>query len=143
MIIAGKFLRFGGWGDCMTAGQTGKAARERGVDALGLFVRFLPATYLFLVDARFAIVEPNFLSPMNLFNVTRQASIVGLLAIGMTFVIITAGIDISVGSLVAFAGLVGAAVAKGGSGDGWAVAATAAIAVGLRAVFSRASRSSC
>ena len=44
----------------------------------------------------------------------RQVSITGLLAIGMTFVILTAGIDLSIGSLVAFAGLVAAAVAKGG-----------------------------
>ena len=44
----------------------------------------------------------------------RQVSITGLLAVGMTFVILTAGIDLSVGSLLAFAGLVAAAVAKGG-----------------------------
>ena len=44
----------------------------------------------------------------------RQVSIYGLLAIGMTFVILTAGIDLSVGSLLALAGLVAAAVAKGG-----------------------------
>ena len=44
----------------------------------------------------------------------RQVSIYGLLAIGMTFVILTAGIDLSVGSLLAFAGLVAAAVSKGG-----------------------------
>ena len=72
----------------------------------------------------------------------RQVSITGLLAVGMTFVILTAGIDLSVGSLVAFAGLVAAAVAKGGLenrftvgeggvGYGWFAAALAAIAVGL------------
>ena len=44
----------------------------------------------------------------------RQVSIYGLLAIGMTFVILTAGIDLSVGSLLAMAGLVAAAVSKGG-----------------------------
>ena len=51
--------------------------------------------------AVFAIIEPRFLSPLNLFNVMRQVSIYGLLAIGMTFVILTAGIDLSVGSLLA------------------------------------------
>ena len=87
----------------------------------------------------FAIIEPRFLSSINLFNVMRQVSITGLLAIGMTFVILTAGIDLSVGSLLAFAGLVGAAVAKGGMQDrftvgddaigyGWPLAALAAIA---------------
>ena len=64
--------------------------------------------------AFFAISQPRFLSSVNLFNVMRQVSIIGLLAIGMTFVILTAGIDLSVGSLLAFAGLVAAAVAKGG-----------------------------
>jgi ribose/xylose/arabinose/galactoside ABC-type transport system permease subunit len=90
----------------------------------------------------FAIIEPRFMSSINLFNVMRQVSITGLLAIGMTFVILTAGIDLSVGSLLAFAGLVAAAVAKGGMQDrftvgdntigyGWPLAALAAIAVGL------------
>ena len=86
----------------------------------------------------FAIMEPRFLSSINLFNVMRQVSIFGLLAIGMTFVILTAGIDLSIGSLLAFAGLVAAAVAKGGMQDrftvgdeaigyGWPLAALAAI----------------
>ncbi len=45
-----------------------------------------------------------FLSPGNLINVLQNWSFVGLLAVGMTFVIIAGGIDLSVGSLVAFAG---------------------------------------
>ena len=52
--------------------------------------------------------------PLNLFNIMLQVSIYGLLAIGMTFVILTAGIDLSIGSLLAMAGLVAAAVSKGG-----------------------------
>jgi len=92
--------------------------------------------------AIFSLLEPRFLSSINLFNVMRQVSITGLLAIGMTFVILTAGIDLSVGSLLAFAGLVAAAVAKGGMQDrftvgeggvgyGWELAALAAILVGV------------
>ena len=94
--------------------------------------------------AAFAIMEPRFLSSINLFNVMRQVSIVGLLAIGMTFVILTAGIDLSIGSLLAFAGLVAAAVSKGGLsnrftvgegqdaiGNPWYLAALAAIALGM------------
>ena len=93
--------------------------------------------------AGFAIGQPRFLSPFNLLNVMRQVSIVGLLSLGMTFVILTAGIDLSVGSLLAFCGLVAAAVAKGGlahrftvgSGEaalgyGWGAAVLAAILVG-------------
>ena len=58
-------------------------------------------------------------------NVLRQVSISGLVALGMTFVILTAGIDLSVGSLLALAGLVGGYVAKGGLADRFAVGASA------------------
>ncbi|HUG60673.1 MAG TPA: ABC transporter permease [Methylomirabilota bacterium] len=113
-----------------------------GVDFFGLLARFAPLIFLIVLMALFAILEPRFVSSVNLFNVMRQVSITGLLAIGMTFVILTAGIDLSVGSLLAFAGLVAAAVAKGGMEDrftvgdaaigyGWPLAALAAIAVGL------------
>ena len=69
----------------------------------------------------FAALEPNFLNPLNLLNMMRQVSITGLIAVGMTFVILTAGIDLSVGSLLALAGMVGAYVAKGGLADRFAV----------------------
>ncbi|MEC5412935.1 ABC transporter permease [Aurantimonas sp. C2-4-R8] len=79
--------------------------------------------FLLLLIAVFAILEPRFLHPLNIFNVLRQVSISGLIAVGMTFVILTAGIDLSVGSLMALAGLVGAYVSKGGLEDRFAVAA--------------------
>jgi ribose/xylose/arabinose/galactoside ABC-type transport system permease subunit len=113
-------------------------------DLIGFLARFAPLIFLVVLMAGFAIAEPRFLTPFNLFNILRQVSIYGLLALGMTFVILTAGIDLSVGSLVAFAGLVAAAVAKGGIanrftvgegqdalGWGWELAALAAIAVGM------------
>jgi ribose transport system permease protein len=63
-----------------------------------------------------AILEPNaFLSSDNLLNVLRQGSIVGVLAIGMTFVIATAGIDLSVGSMVAAAAIAGGLLVDSGS----------------------------
>ena len=113
-----------------------------GFDAFTFLARFAPLIFLLLLMLVFAIMEPRFLSSVNLFNVMRQVSITGLLAIGMTFVILTAGIDLSIGSLLAFAGLVAAAVAKGGMADrftvgdetigyGWQLAALAAIVVGL------------
>ena len=115
---------------------------DKSFDAFSFLARFAPLIFLLLLMAVFAIMEPRFLSSINLFNVMRQVSITGLLAIGMTFVILTAGIDLSIGSLLAFAGLVAAAVAKGGMQDrftvgddtigfGWPLAALAAIAVGL------------
>ena len=114
------------------------------LDLFGVLSRFAPLIFLLVLMAGFAILEPPFLTPLNLFNVMRQVSIYGLLAIGMTFVILTAGIDLSIGSLLAFAGLVAAAVSKGGLtnrfnvGEGqnelgfpWYLAALAAIAVGM------------
>ncbi len=67
----------------------------------------------------------NFLTQENLLNVLRQNSMVGLLALGMTFVILTGGIDLSVGSLLAVAGVVAAEL----SGRGTLVALVAAVAL--------------
>jgi ribose transport system permease protein len=53
------------------------------------------------------ILESSFLTEDNMLNVLRQGSIVGVLAIGMTFVIATAGIDLSVGSMVAAVSIAG------------------------------------
>ena len=115
---------------------------QAGWDIFGFAARFAPLIFLIALMAIFAIAEPRFLSQVNLFNIARQVSVTGLLAIGMTFVILTAGIDLSIGSLLAFCGLVAAAVAKGGLSDrftvgdntigyGWPLAALAAIAVGM------------
>lgn len=52
-----------------------------------------------------AIIAPNFLSMNNLMNIARSISINAIIAAGMTFVIITAGIDLSVGSIIAVSGV--------------------------------------
>ncbi|MCX5577406.1 ABC transporter permease [Kaistia terrae] len=125
----------------MTDAQRVTAESAR-FDWFGMLARFAPLIFLVALMIIFAVLEPRFMSSINLFNVMRQVSITGLLAIGMTFVILTAGIDLSIGSLLAFAGLVAAAVAKGGMQDrftvgegvigwGWELAALAAIAVGI------------
>jgi ribose transport system permease protein len=54
-----------------------------------------------------ATLSPHFLQPQNLLNILRQISYTGIIALGMTFVIIAGGIDLSVGSLAAFAGALG------------------------------------
>jgi ribose transport system permease protein len=51
------------------------------------------------------IASPHFLTASNLVNVVEQSAIIGIIAVGMTFVIITGGIDLSVGSLVALSGI--------------------------------------
>lgn len=62
---------------------------------------------------------PNFLKRDNLLNVSNQISVIAILAIGMTFVIITAGIDLSVGSLIALSAVVSTwAVRQYAGGEG-------------------------
>lgn len=60
------------------------------------------------------IYKPNFINPSNLVSVARQTALFGIVAIGMTMVILTAGIDLSVGSVVAVAGVVCATMLDAG-----------------------------
>lgn len=53
-----------------------------------------------------SLFSPNFLTVDNLLNVLRQTSINAIIALGMTYVILTAGIDLSVGSVLAFSGAI-------------------------------------
>jgi ribose/xylose/arabinose/galactoside ABC-type transport system permease subunit len=69
---------------------------------------------LIAICAALSIATPNFMTVENVMNVLRQVSINGILAIGMTFVVITGGIDLSVGSLVAFSGVIVASFIRGG-----------------------------
>ncbi len=60
--------------------------------------------FIFIVIA--SILSPNFLTINNFLNLLQQASIPGIVGIGMTLVIIIGGIDLSVGSVAAFAGMI-------------------------------------
>ena len=86
---------------------------------------FSPLIFLILLILVFSLLHPRFLHPLNIFNVMRQISIGGLIALGMTFVIIVRGIDLSVGSMLALCGLVGAVIAKGGLVERFSVGANA------------------
>jgi len=57
-----------------------------------------------------SFLSSNFMSTNNLFNVLRQISIFGVVSAGMTFVILTGGIDLSVGSIVGLSGVISASV---------------------------------
>jgi ribose/xylose/arabinose/galactoside ABC-type transport system permease subunit len=61
-----------------------------------------------------SLLSPQFLSSANLLNVVRQISINGMLAVGVTFVLLTAGVDLSLGSVVALAGVLAAHFAHPG-----------------------------
>ena len=65
-----------------------------------------PLLGLCVLILSFALLSPYFLTPRNLLNVLDQVTVLGLLAIGMTLVIITGGIDLSVGSVLAFSMMV-------------------------------------
>lgn len=60
------------------------------------------------------ILTPYFLTVSNLLNIAEQTAIIAIIAAGMTFVIITAGIDLSVGSVLAFSGVVMASLMQAG-----------------------------
>lgn len=61
-----------------------------------------------------AVISPHFLKTTNLINVIRQIAIAGIIGLGMTFVILTAGIDLSVGSIVGFVAVISASMLRAG-----------------------------
>ena len=82
----------------------------------GIFLGFL------CVIIVLSVLEPSFLTTHNLINIMRQTSVIGIMAVGMTFVILTAGIDLSVGSILALTGVVCASLEH----RGWPVVAVVA-----------------
>ena len=81
---------------------------------LGWLYRHRSLAGLVIFACIVAVLNPNFLSAGNILNVLRQVSVNFVLAIGMTFVIISGGIDLSVGSLLAFTGAIFARSLEGG-----------------------------
>ncbi len=75
-----------------------------------LLSRYGIALALLLEIVLFSFLSPFFFTAENMLNVTLQVSITAIIAAGMTFVILTGGIDLSVGSMVAFSGVVAALV---------------------------------
>lgn len=81
------------------------------LDRAGVFLGLVLVALIFA-----GLVGQQFLSPGNLELMARQTAIVGMAAIGMTAVIVVGGIDLSVGSVIAFATVVVAVMMRGGSG---------------------------
>lgn len=80
---------------------------ERKLHLSWSFVNELGAlTGLVLICIIISLLTPRFLLPSNLINILVQISVIATIAVGMTFVILTGGIDLSVGSIVALGGLV-------------------------------------
>lgn len=85
---------------------------------------------ILLVICIFAtILSPSFLSVTNLFNVFKQITVAGVVGCGMTFVILTGGIDLSVGSILGLSGVLAAGVLESTGNTAFAIAL--ALAVGI------------
>jgi ribose transport system permease protein len=69
-------------------------------------------------------MSPHFLTVSNILNILRQVSIIGIVSVGMTYVIISGGIDLSVGSILALSAIIGALAMKNGVNIPFAVIIT-------------------
>lgn len=61
---------------------------------------------LFAIFIFFSVSADNFLTSVNIINIMRQVAMIGITSVGMTYVIITAGMDLSAGSVLALSGIV-------------------------------------
>jgi ribose transport system permease protein len=69
--------------------------------------RLLPFLTLIALFVALSIASPHFLTNTNLSSVVRQTAVINIMALGMTLIIIAGGIDLSVGAILAFGGLMG------------------------------------
>ena len=93
---------------CRSDNPSSARWRELLAGRLGIVIALLA------LAAVLAVLKPHFLSAANLTNVVRQVSINGILAVGVTVVLLTGGVDLSLGSLVALTGVVAAHLAHPG-----------------------------
>lgn len=89
-----------------TAAPIKKPARMTSTDIQQLLLRGRAFIALILVVGVFTIIAPNFLAPANIEIMAKHVAINAILGIGMTFVILTGGIDLSVGSLVGLSAMI-------------------------------------
>ncbi|OAI92429.1 ABC transporter permease [Agrobacterium pusense] len=112
--------------------NTGVAAKTGGF-SLSAMLRSplaLPLAGLIVVSILMGLASDNFFSLNNIMNVLRQVSVVGILAVGMTFVILTGGIDLSVGAVMALIGTLSAGLMVN-TGLSPAIALPAGLFIGL------------
>jgi len=114
----------------LDATDTVREDRMAGIGRLFRSQLTLPLVGLIVVSCLMGLASDNFFTVSNIFNVLRQVSIVGILAVGMTFVILTGGIDLSVGAVMALVGTVTAGLIVN-SGLPAGVALPAALVLGL------------
>ncbi len=91
--------------------------------------KFLPFATLIGLFIALTIATPHFLTVVNLSSVARQTAVINIMALGMTLIIISGGIDLSVGSILGISGLFGCMTIQ--SGHSIPVAIVAGIGTGL------------
>ncbi|TWD98531.1 monosaccharide ABC transporter membrane protein (CUT2 family) [Neobacillus bataviensis] len=104
----------------MKRGNTGKLLAKYGI--------YIAFAILFVI---LSISSESFLTTTNIINILRQVSIIGIVAIGMSFVIITGGIDLSVGSIMALSAVVASSFAKADSSYSLIIPIMIGLTVGL------------
>lgn len=104
---------------------------RRKVNLKGLLAKYSLVLVFLLLFVLASALSPDFLTRQNLTNLLQQSALIGIVSVGMTFVILLGGIDLSVGSVAAFGGMAVAILIE----SGWnpALAVLAALAAG--AVF--------
>jgi len=106
----------------------GSRVKER---AFQIFSRYGMFIILIGLVILMSMLSPTFFTSANLINIVRQVSVVGIIAIGVTFIIITKGIDLSSGSVVALVGVVAASLAQIDKGYPLILVIAGALGVGL------------
>jgi putative xylitol transport system permease protein len=106
-------------------------AKSKAFDSVGrLISRYGIVIALALIAIILSLSTDNFLTSGNLTNILRQVSINGILAVGMTFVILTGGIDLSIGSVLALSGMIAASMVVGVNPHAPLTVTLAAVAAG-------------
>jgi ribose transport system permease protein len=105
-----------------------RTKRRGGLAAIGDALNELTIVVAFvLISLYLALTTPTFLTTANMVSILLATSLIGIVAVGETFVIVTSGIDLSVGSVVAFSGVM-AGLALGAH---WSAAAATAVGIGV------------
>ncbi|HEM8864601.1 TPA: ABC transporter permease [Providencia stuartii] len=120
--------------------QSSTAVGRKKIDFIAFFERFGVLIFMVLLVLFFQTQNSNFLTERNITNILTEVSIYGIMAVGMTLVILTAGIDLSVGSILAVCAMTAAFVIKGDNlvgldpnawgGMSWLVGLAICLAVG-------------
>ena len=118
----------------VSAAQAPPSAAQTRLGASRRLEKLLPFSTLLALFLLLSLASPHFLTVTNLSSVARQTAVINALALGMTLVMIAGGIDLSVGAMLAFSGLLGAMCLQAGWPQALAVAAAAVCGTGWGAV---------